>query len=163
MGISRAPLLLFLLTLTPFSLALALHLSRYPAGLPEPPSPSAPILLTDLPVLLPLQTTNVALNQLSPTYVLARPLPWGAPLSEHLPGSHAAPDVVLAADCVYHEPTFPLLLATLDALLGPHAVCWFAMKRRRRADARFVAGLRKAFAVREIKVERTVEEKGVEL
>ena len=74
------------------------------------------------------------------------------------------PDVVLAADCVYFEPAFPLLLETLSALLESEdrpTVCYFCMKKRRKADMRFVKGLRKKFEVVEIKKEVVMEEKGV--
>lgn len=72
-----------------------------------------------------------------------------------------SPDVVLAADCVYFEPAFPLLLSTLEALIGVETTCWFCMKRRRKADARFVIELKKAFAVERVEVDLEGEERGV--
>lgn len=51
------------------------------------------------------------------------------------------PDVVLAADCVYFEPAFPLLVRTLAALVprdapGPDADVLFCYKKRRKVRAR---------------------------
>jgi hypothetical protein len=61
------------------------------------------------------------------------------------------PDVILAADCVYFEPAFPLLITTLQDLLGPNSVCYFCFKRRRRADLRFMKMAKKAFDMEEIR------------
>jgi hypothetical protein len=62
------------------------------------------------------------------------------------------PDVILAADCVYFEPAFPLLLQTLRDLLElcPSATIYFCFKKRRRADMQFMAKAKKAFHVREL-------------
>ena len=60
------------------------------------------------------------------------------------------PDIILAADCVYFEPAFPLLLETLETLLGPGTVCFFCAKRRRKADGRFMKELRKRFDVKTV-------------
>ena len=61
-------------------------------------------------------------------------------------------DVVLAADCVYFEPAFPLLLATLGELLerNAEAVVYFCFKKRRRADLQFMKAARKRFRVEEV-------------
>ena len=59
------------------------------------------------------------------------------------------PDMILAADCVYFEPAFPLLVSTLVALVplpperAPEVL--FCYKKRRKADKRFFALLRKHF------------------
>jgi hypothetical protein len=65
------------------------------------------------------------------------------------------PDIILAADCVYFEPAFPLLLQTLQDLLTlvPDAVVFFCFKKRRRADMQFLKAARKAFTVTEIEDE----------
>lgn len=65
------------------------------------------------------------------------------------------PDVILAADCVYFEPAFPLLLATLSDLLNlcPSATVYFCFKKRRRADIQFVKKAQKAFHVVELQDE----------
>lgn len=62
------------------------------------------------------------------------------------------PNVILAGECVYFEPAFPLLMQTLKDLLAlnPDAVIYFCFKKRRRADMQFVKMARKAFAVEEI-------------
>lgn len=85
---------------------------------------------------------------------------------------------------MYYEPSFPLLLETLKELLvgdekeiklgegenekeggegggRTEQVCYFCMKKRRKADMRFVAALKKRFEVEEV-VRGFVEgEKGV--
>jgi hypothetical protein len=65
------------------------------------------------------------------------------------------PTHILAADCVYFEPAFPLLLATLSALLAlnPSASIYFCFKRRRRADMQFMKKAKKIFMVQEIEDE----------
>lgn len=62
------------------------------------------------------------------------------------------PDIILAADCVYFEPAFPLLLQTLKDLLVlvPSATVFFCFKKRRRADMQFLKAAKKAFTVAEI-------------
>jgi protein N-lysine methyltransferase METTL21A len=62
------------------------------------------------------------------------------------------PTVILAADCVYFEPAFPLLLQTLGDLmdLSPSVVIYFCFKKRRRADMQFMKAAKKAFCVTEI-------------
>jgi hypothetical protein len=65
------------------------------------------------------------------------------------------PNVILAADCVYFEPAFPLLLSTLADLLDlcVEAVIYFCFKKRRRADMQFMKSAKKRFVVEEIKDE----------
>ncbi|KAI4112560.1 MAG: hypothetical protein LQ345_006310 [Seirophora villosa] len=106
------------------------------------------IHLTDLAPMLPLLNHNIALNHPhSPT--VAHILGWGSPMT---PSSTrpSAPDILLAADCVYFEPAFPLLLQTMRELMGPGAVCYFCFKKRRRADVGFVKMARKVFEVRAV-------------
>jgi len=59
------------------------------------------------------------------------------------------PDIVLAADCVYFEPAFPLLVSTLAMLVPPPPErapeVLFCYKKRRKADKRFFALLKKYF------------------
>ena len=124
------------------SLALARALAQ---SSPSPSDASPPIIITDLPILTPLQSHNINLNSLSPSQVLSIPLPWGESLtSTALPPSHHQPDILLAADCVYFEPAFPLLLQTMQEMIGPETVCWFCVKRRRRADKSFIIEMKKA-------------------
>lgn len=62
------------------------------------------------------------------------------------------PDVILAADCVYYEPSFPLLLQTLKDLLAlcPSATVYFCFMNRRRADKHFIKDAKKSFVVTEV-------------
>ena len=62
------------------------------------------------------------------------------------------PNIILAADCVYFEPAFPLLLATLEELLEvcKEAVIYFCFKKRRRADMQFMKNARKKFLIEEV-------------
>ncbi|MCJ1389245.1 hypothetical protein MMC18_002101 [Xylographa bjoerkii] len=157
------------------AIALALSQSPQPANTSKPANP--PVLITDLPILLPLQASNIALNAIPASTILSVPLPWGSPLPVDLPAAYRCPDIILAADCVYYEPAFPLLLETLGELLeqseawknsdSPEAeesrgsVCYFCMKKRRKADMRFVASLKRAFEVVELEKGVVDGEKGV--
>lgn len=58
--------------------------------------------------------------------------------------------MLLAADCCYLEETFPLLLSTMEELIGEKTVCYFCYKRRRRADKDMMKMVRKVFEVREV-------------
>lgn len=69
---------------------------------------------------------------------------WGEPRPAGLP-EH--PQTILAADCVYFEPAFPLLLKTLQDIIGPETTCYFCFKRRRRADLHFIKALKRQFDV----------------
>jgi hypothetical protein len=98
--------------------------------------------------LLDTMAHNVALNALggavtcaelnwcarprpAPAQAMTRALRRGAALP---PGVHRA-DVVLAADCVYFEPAFPLLVATLCALAGAETEVLLCYKKRRKVRA----------------------------
>ncbi|KAJ5655614.1 hypothetical protein N7507_007564 [Penicillium longicatenatum] len=107
----------------------------------------SPIHITDQKPMFSLMNDNIKLNHLD-SKVTASILNWGEPIPEHIP---AKPDVILAADCVYFEPAFPLLIATLQDLLGPESVCYFCYKRRRRADLRFIRMAKKTFDVVEVR------------
>jgi hypothetical protein len=96
--------------------------------------------------MLPLMQKNIALNNVE-TRVTAAVYEWGSAPPERIPRH---PDIVLAADCVYFEPAFPLLLQTLQDLIGPHTVCYFCFKRRRRADLHFLKAVKKMFAVEDV-------------
>jgi hypothetical protein len=106
----------------------------------------APIYITDQKPMLSLMETNIKINNLS-SAVKASVLDWGTPLPKDIP-QH--PAVILAADCVYFEPAFPLLIDTLQNLIGPETVCYFCFKRRRRADLRFIKLAKKAFDLVEV-------------
>ncbi|TCD70479.1 hypothetical protein EIP91_003240 [Steccherinum ochraceum] len=89
----------------------------------------ANVWITDQAPLLPIMSRNVALNQLLER-VHVDELSWGGPIPEHIPSI----DVILAADCVYFEPAFPLLVQTLvDLTSGGHPEILFCYKKRRKA------------------------------
>ncbi|KAI0408811.1 putative methyltransferase-domain-containing protein [Xylaria palmicola] len=108
-----------------------------------------PLRITDQMEMFSLMRHNIALNQLEGK-VEATVLNWGEPLPPDVVAS--PPDVVLAADCVYFEPAFPLLQVTLAALLAlrPEAVVYFCFKKRRRADMQFLKSARRRFSVAEV-------------
>ncbi|TKA69943.1 hypothetical protein B0A49_09954 [Cryomyces minteri] len=105
-----------------------------------------PLLITDQKPMLDLMKRNITLNNLHGT-VEAAILDWGDAISSRIP-QH--PDVILAADCVYFEPAFPLLHQTLQDLIGDNTICYFCFKKRRRADPHFMKAVRKTFDVREV-------------
>jgi hypothetical protein len=90
---------------------------------------------------------NIELNNMQER-VSACVYNWGEARPASIPAS--TPDVVIAADCVYFEPAFPLLQQTLRDLIGPTTVCYFCFKRRRRADMHFVKAIRRQFLVENV-------------
>jgi hypothetical protein len=127
-----------------YSLALAL---ANPTFLP-------PLHITDQLPMLPLMNTNISLNALS-SLVEASIYDWGEGPPANIP-QH--PGIVLAAECVYFEPAFPLLQKTLQDLIGENTVCYFCFKKRRRADMHFVKKMKKMF---DVKVVEDDPDKGV--
>lgn len=102
--------------------------------------------MTDQLQLLALMELNIKLNNMPTSHVHASVLDWGSDASK----SVEPPDVLLAADCVYFEPSFPLLLETMKQLIGPNTTCWFCFKKRRRADLRFIKDAKKTFHVQDV-------------
>ncbi|KAF8211446.1 putative methyltransferase-domain-containing protein [Mycena galopus ATCC 62051] len=98
------------------------------------------VYLTDQAPLLNIMRENVEINKLSSLCVVEE-LNWGEPIPAQLP----RPDVILAADCVYFEPAFPLLVQTLCDLVSEDTEVLFCYKKRRKADKRFFALLKKKF------------------
>ncbi|KAJ3472738.1 hypothetical protein NLG97_g10753 [Lecanicillium saksenae] len=107
------------------------------------------LMLTDQNEMLELMKHNIALNNVD-NKATASILNWGEPLPQEV--VDYKPNVILAGECVYFEPAFPLLMQTLKDLLAlnPDAVIFFCFKKRRRADMQFVKMARKAFTVEEI-------------
>ena len=101
--------------------------------------------------MLALMQENIALNLLGDG-VAASVFNWGSSGSplHPVPGGSGHPDVILAADCVYFEPAFPLLQQTLWDLVGANTTCYFCFKKRRRADQHFMSKVKKQFAVEEV-------------
>lgn len=106
----------------------------------------SPLHITDQLPMLALMEKNIVLNNLEKS-VTASIYDWGESLPVNIP-QH--PDVILAADCVYFEPAFPLLQKTLNDLIGEKTTCYFCFKKRRRADMHFVKTVKKMFEVKEI-------------
>ena len=124
-----------------------------------------PIYISDQENMIDLMRMNIVLNGLE-SRVNELVLNWyvaqastrrrpnqacrGDPLPEEV--IREKPNVILAADCVYFEPAFPLLLATLGDLLElcRESVIYFCFKKRRRADMQFMKNARKKFIVEEI-------------
>lgn len=107
------------------------------------------IYITDQVPMLALMEKNIALNGLGQR-VVAGVYDWGTAPPSSICGTGSEgcrPDIVLAADCVYFEPAFPLLLQTLDNLVGPSTTCYFCFKKRRKADMRFIRDMMKKFHV----------------
>lgn len=108
------------------------------------------VYITDQIPMLALMQRNIALNHLERN-VEALVYDWGSPAPIEICGKEQPreryPDVVLAADCVYFEPAFPLLLQTLGDLIGPGTICYFCFKKRRKADMRFIRDMMKRFTV----------------
>ncbi|KAA1466003.1 hypothetical protein DENSPDRAFT_830731 [Dentipellis sp. KUC8613] len=106
----------------------------------------ARVWITDQAPLLPIMQRNIDFNNLSTT-VIATELNWGSALPACMP----RPQLILAADCVYFEPAFPLLVQTLSDLVpagSPESEdpeILFCYKKRRKADKRFFTLLKKHF------------------
>ncbi|KAF5320714.1 hypothetical protein D9619_001039 [Psilocybe cf. subviscida] len=107
--------------------------------------PSSHTWITDQAPLLPIMEKNVAINNRTDTVHVAE-LNWGSPVPPEIP----RPDIILAADCVYFEPAFPLLVQTLAELADESTVILFCYKKRRKADKRFFTMLRKHFTWNEV-------------
>ncbi|KAM5443964.1 Protein-lysine N-methyltransferase efm6 [Microsporum ferrugineum] len=107
----------------------------------------SPVYITDQMAMFPLMQQNIELNGLTGV-VHAALLDWG---DEEAVRALPKAKVILAADCVYFEPAFPLLLSTLEALLEEEdAVCYFCFKKRRKADLRFIKQVKKKFDFTEV-------------
>ncbi|KAK0108337.1 hypothetical protein ONS95_003152 [Cadophora gregata] len=107
------------------------------------------LYITDQENMMGLMHKNIELNRLE-LRVKELVLNWGDPLPEEV--IREKPNLILAADCVYFEPAFPLLLTTLEDLLElcNEAVIYFCFKKRRRADMQFMKNARKRFEVEEV-------------
>ncbi|KAI6105425.1 putative methyltransferase-domain-containing protein [Pisolithus sp. B1] len=109
------------------------------------------VWITDQAPLLGIMQDNVIANNLQSSVTVAE-LNWGEKVPSHIP----CPDLILAADCVYYEPAFPLLVKTLSDLSEEGTDILFCYKKRRKADKRFFALLKKQFNWREVPEPSTV-------
>lgn len=107
------------------------------------------MFLSDQEGMLSLMKRNISLNQLE-SQVHPIILNWGDALPKAI--VECKPNIILAADCVYFEPAFPLLLKTLEDLFAicSDAVVYFCFKRRRRADLQFMKSAKKRFVVADL-------------
>ncbi|GLB33496.1 putative S-adenosyl-L-methionine-dependent protein-lysine N- methyltransferase [Lyophyllum shimeji] len=109
----------------------------------------AKVWITDQAPLLDIMRQNVRANALEANVAVAE-LNWGSLIPPEIP----APDLILAADCVYFEPAFPLLVQTLRDLVDRNAESetevLFCYKKRRKADKRFFGMLKKSFSWTEV-------------
>ncbi|CAK7198201.1 Protein-lysine N-methyltransferase efm6 [Sporothrix eucalyptigena] len=130
-------------------LAVALAKQAEAGSTPSSETKGPSMYITDQKPMFALMQYNIELNGLQ-NDVKALILNWGEPLPEEV--RRQPPNIVLAADCVYFEPAFPLLLQTLEELLAldEKMVIYFCFKKRRRADNQFVKGARKKFCITEV-------------
>ncbi|WWD08522.1 hypothetical protein V865_006634 [Kwoniella europaea PYCC6329] len=115
------------------------------AGMLEP---SCEVWVTDQSMLLDLMEVNAEINlpaSQTKRNVHTAELNWGEELPDSIPIKDL--DMILAADCVYFEPAFPLLVRTLCDLapIDKDIEILFCWKKRRKADKRFFAMLKKHF------------------
>ncbi|QRV91471.1 phospholipase [Ceratobasidium sp. AG-Ba] len=98
--------------------------------------------------LMEIMEANIELNHLEDR-VRASVLDWGDELPSDLPDTVS---LILAADCVYAEPAFPLLVSTLSDLSDKYGEpeILFCYKKRRKADKRFFGLLKKHFTWSEV-------------
>ncbi|EPS35693.1 hypothetical protein H072_10856 [Dactylellina haptotyla CBS 200.50] len=106
--------------------------------------------MTDMSAMMELMEKNVAFNDLGGR-IQCGLLDWADPLPTFVTSKPV--DILLAADCVYFEPAFPLLEKTLCDIAGPDTEVLFCFKKRRRADMRFIKAIRRHFTIAEIKEE----------
>ncbi|KAM4538310.1 protein N-lysine methyltransferase METTL21A [Fundulus diaphanus] len=108
----------------------------------------AHVTITDREPALEFLSANVNANlpPRSRDTVIVSDLTWGQGL-ERFPGGF---DLVLGADIIYLEETFPALLQTLEHLCSDTTVVLLACKIRYERDTNFLSMLRHRFAVEEV-------------
>lgn len=115
----------------------------------------AQVLLTDLPNVLNLLEQNILLNKAAIAAgegsVQCCELTWGVTSVTSLPQGWATPDLVVAADVVYHRELFDPLLSILTLLAAGGTL--LAHVRRWKSDSAFFKQLRKQFEVIDITAE----------
>ncbi|XP_061090830.1 protein N-lysine methyltransferase METTL21A [Conger conger] len=112
----------------------------------------ARVTITDREPALDLLRTNVRDN-IPPDQqgaAVVSELTWGEGLERFPAGGY---DLVLGADIVYLEETFPALLRTLEHLSSARTAVLLACRIRYDRDRTFLAALRRSFAVEEVHYE----------
>ncbi|KAM4710785.1 protein N-lysine methyltransferase METTL21A [Anableps anableps] len=106
----------------------------------------AQVTITDREPALELLSANVQANlpPQSRGSVVVSELTWGQGLERFPAGGF---DLVLGADIVYLEESFPSLLQTLEHLCSDRTVVFLACKIRYERDTNFLSMLRRGFAV----------------
>ncbi|TEB35388.1 hypothetical protein FA13DRAFT_1788037 [Coprinellus micaceus] len=124
--------------------------------------PESRVWITDQEPILPIMQKNVQMNRLTENVFVAKldwcvvPAPPTFRFLDYFSGAfrrlfqYPNQDIILAADCVYFEPAFPLLVETLDELSGTSTEILFCYKKRRKADKRFFNMLKKRFRWEEV-------------
>ena len=92
-----------------------------------------------LPATDNLQLNSHQLDSQRPVSV--HQLNWGQDVSSF----HPPYDVILAADVVYIEDTFPLLIKSLDDLSDLHTIILLSCKYRYKRDSQFLDMLKEVF------------------
>ncbi|XP_067254882.1 protein N-lysine methyltransferase METTL21A [Chanodichthys erythropterus] len=109
----------------------------------------ANVTITDREPALEFLTANVRENipPCQQEAVRVSELTWGENLDLYPPGSF---DLILGADIVYLEETFPALLQTLEHLSTEDTVVMLSCRIRYERDERFLMELRQRFSVQEV-------------
>ncbi|XP_015229443.1 PREDICTED: protein N-lysine methyltransferase METTL21A [Cyprinodon variegatus] len=109
----------------------------------------ANVTITDRQPALELLSANVEANlpPESRSSVVVSELTWGQGLQRFPQGGF---DLVLGADIVYLEETFPSLLQTLEHLCSENTIVLLACKIRYERDTDFLSMLRGRFSVEEV-------------
>ncbi|ETN36451.1 uncharacterized protein HMPREF1541_08729 [Cyphellophora europaea CBS 101466] len=116
------------------------------------------LLMTDQLPMLGLMEKNVVINGLQEK-VRPSVYDWGSIEVPTFSTATGKPDLILAADCVYFEPAFPLLLRTLTDLIGTNTICYFCFKKRRKADMRFIRDMRRTLEVKEVTYDWQIDDR----
>jgi len=98
------------------------------------------VYITDQQNMVDIMSANISLN-IAISSIVAAELDWlllicfqaNNRAATYIPEHLASPDIVLAADCVYFEPAFPLLQDVLRKLAPtPEVEVYMAYKKRRK-------------------------------
>ncbi|KAG8218339.1 putative methyltransferase-domain-containing protein [Butyriboletus roseoflavus] len=114
------------------------------------------VWITDRAPLVDIMQANVKLNQLQSSIIVSE-LDWAAAPPPEIP----RPNLILAADCVYFEPAFPLLVETLSELAtGANGNTILLQEETK--DKRFFILLKKEFSWKEVEDDPSRERYGRE-